>query len=88
MTDKPLPDHETIERVFKTEPEKLLESLPDGIASRSIKRLIPTIYDYAREAREEARSKQAPAPADSSASLARVFGCRVTVTEWTRPQRT
>ena len=56
MSDEKLPDHETLERVFKSEPERLLAALPDCIASRRAKQLVETVYDYAREAREQAPS--------------------------------
>jgi hypothetical protein len=50
----PLPDHQEIEETFVKRPGEILGRLPDCIASRRAKQLLPTIYDYVREAREQA----------------------------------
>jgi hypothetical protein len=54
MADK-IPDFETIERVIKTEPQKLLDALPDSTEARSAKRHLDLAYDYAHQARERSK---------------------------------
>jgi hypothetical protein len=49
------PDHETLERVLKTEPNRVLNLLPDCTATRSAKRNLEIVYAYAKEAREQIR---------------------------------
>lgn len=58
MTDKTTPDHELLERVFKTEPEATLDRLPDSTETRSARRHIDLAYKYAKESREKV--KQTP----------------------------
>jgi hypothetical protein len=54
MSDKP-PDHETLERVLKTEPLKALDTLPDCTESREAKRLVSVVDDLAHQAREKVK---------------------------------
>lgn len=56
MADK-APDHETLERVLHTEPLKVLERLPDNTESRSAKRHLDLVYQYAKEAREKIKTE-------------------------------
>jgi hypothetical protein len=62
MSDK-LPEWETLDRVFRSEPEAILSGLPDCTASRRAKQLLPTIYDYVKEAREQARREESASEA-------------------------
>ncbi len=48
-----MPDHEMLERVLKTEPDKVLARLPDNTEARSAKRHLEMAYVYAKEAREK-----------------------------------
>jgi hypothetical protein len=70
VSDK-LPEWETLDRVFRSEPEAILSGLPDCTASRRAKQLLPTIYDYVKEAREQARHEPVPAETPSEASMRR-----------------
>lgn len=53
MTDK-LPDHAEIEKYVHDLPKGILDRLPDCTASRRAKQLVDTVYEYAKEAREQA----------------------------------
>ncbi len=55
MTDKPLPDHETLERVLKTAPTEILDTLPKTTESERARFPGSEMYRYAKEARERAK---------------------------------
>jgi hypothetical protein len=54
MSDEKLPNHEELEIHLHNIPKQMLDRLPDCIASRRAKQLVDVVYDYAREAREQA----------------------------------
>lgn len=61
MTDK-LPDHETIERAFRTEPERVLGQLDPSRKSVEYRRSLHHLdiaYEYAKEAREKIKAEPA-----------------------------
>lgn len=49
--DQPV-SHEAIERVLKTEPLRVIETLPDCVESREAKRLVEVVDDLAHRALE------------------------------------
>lgn len=49
------PDHETLERILKTEPNRILNLLPDCTETRSAKRNLEIAYSLAKEARERVK---------------------------------
>lgn len=53
MTDKDMPDHETIEKWVHDQPMDVVKRLPDSIEKRECERLIPIVADLAYRAREK-----------------------------------
>jgi hypothetical protein len=58
MPDKP-PDNETLERVLKTEPLKVLQKLPGCTERREAERLVDVVDDLAHRAHEKIRPDRA-----------------------------
>lgn len=52
MPEQPL-THEVIERAVKTEPLRVLSTLPDCVESREAKRLVEIVDGLAHQAREK-----------------------------------
>ena len=59
MTDQPLPDHETLERVIFTQPSEVIKRLPDNTERRRAEELLDIVYGYAKEAREKKEDRHA-----------------------------
>jgi hypothetical protein len=59
-----MPSYEDLTKYVHDLPKEIIEKLPDGIASRRAKQLIDTVYDYAKEAREQAKRPPALSVSD------------------------
>jgi hypothetical protein len=67
-----LPSYGDIEKYVHDLPKAIIDKLPDCIASRRAKQLLPTIYEYTKEARDLARrGEPLPTETPSEASMRR-----------------
>lgn len=58
MTDIPLPDHATIERIVQHQPLEVLARIGDSIEAREAKRLIKVVTDLTHIAREKSKTQE------------------------------
>jgi hypothetical protein len=56
MADESLPDHETIERVLVTEPNRLLDRLQDGYRKERAREHLKIAHGYVKEMREQQKA--------------------------------
>jgi hypothetical protein len=56
MADEKLPDHETIERVFETEPNGILDQFKDDYRKERARENLKIAHGYVKEMREQEKA--------------------------------